>query len=73
MLSIWETAAQLHLSKKSEIIEKVRYENDAATLNDLLLAKGKRQLADARLIESKYNYKKSIYYLDYLLERGMNQ
>ena len=65
--------AQLRLSQKSESIEKVRYENDAATLNDLLLAKGKRQLADARLIESKYNYKKSIYYLDYLLERGMNQ
>ncbi len=67
------SSAQLRLSKKSESIEKVRYENDVATLNDLLLAKGKRQLADAKLIESKYNYKKSIYYLDYLLERGMNQ
>lgn len=66
-------SAQLRLSQKSESIEKVRYENDAATLNDLLLAKGKRQLADAKLIESKYNYKKSIYYLDYLLERGMDQ
>jgi len=64
-------SAQLRLSKKSEKIEKVRYENDAATLNDLLLAKGKRQLAQAKLIESKYNYKKSIYYLDYLLERGV--
>ena len=64
-------SAQLRLSKKSESIEKVRYENDAATLNDLLLAKGKRQLAAAKLIESKYNYKKSIYYLDYLMERGV--
>ncbi len=64
-------SAQLRLSKKSEKIEKVRYENDAATLNDLLLAKGKRQLAQAKLIESKYNYKKSIYYLDYLMERGV--
>jgi len=63
-------SAQLRLSKKSEDIEKVRYENDVATLNDLLLAKSKRQLAQAKLIESKYNYKKSIYYLDYLLERG---
>jgi len=66
-------SAQLHLSKKSEKIEKVRYENDAATLNDLLLATGKRQLAEAKLIESKYNYKKSIYYIDYLLEQGVNQ
>lgn len=65
--------AQLRLSKKSEEIEKVRYENDAATLNDLLLAKGKRQLTDAKLIESKYNYKKSIYYLDYLLEKGVRE
>ncbi|TET88057.1 MAG: TolC family protein [Sulfurovum sp.] len=65
-------SAQLRLSKKSESIEKVRYANDVATLNDLLLAKGKRQLAQAKLIESKYNYKKSIYYLDYLLERGVN-
>ena len=64
-------SAQLRLSKKSEKIEKVRYTNDVATLNDLLLAKGKRQLAQAKLIESKYNYKKSIYYLDYLLERGV--
>jgi len=64
-------AAQFRLSKKSEKIEKVRYQNDAATLNDLLLAKGKSQLAHAKLIESKYNYKKSIYYVDYLMERGV--
>ena len=65
-------SAQLRLSKKSEKIEKVRYKNDVATLNDLLLAQGKRQLAQAKLIESKYNYKKSIYYIDYLLEQGVN-
>ena len=65
-------SAQLRLSKKSEKIEKVRYKNDVATLNDLLLAQGKRQLAQAKLIESKYNYKKSIYYIDYLLEQGIN-
>ncbi len=64
-------SAQLRLSKKSEKIEKVRYANSVATLNDLLLAKGKRQLAQAKLIESKYNYQKSKYYLDYLLERGV--
>ncbi len=63
--------AQLRLSKKSEKIERVRYENDAATLNDLLLASGKRQLAQAKLIESKYNYKKSVYYIDYLMEKGV--
>jgi len=65
--------AQLRLSQKSEKIEKVRYENDAATLNDLLLASGKRQLSQAKLIESKYNYKKSLYYIDYLMEKGVKK
>ena len=64
---------QLNLSEKSEKIEKVRYENDVATLNDLLLAQGKKQLTRAKLIESKYNYQKSIYYLEYLLEQGLTK
>lgn len=62
---------QLRLSEQSEKIEKVRYENAVATLNDLLLAQGKKQIVKAKLIESKYNYQKSIYYLDYLLEQGV--
>jgi outer membrane protein TolC len=64
-------SAQLKLSSKSEKIEKVRYNNDVSTLNDLLLAKGQTQLARAKVIESKYNYQKSKYYLDYLLEKGV--
>jgi outer membrane protein TolC len=64
-------STQLKLSKKSEKIEEVRYKNDVSTLNDLLLAKGQTQLARAKVIESKYNYQKSKYYLDYLLERGV--
>ncbi len=62
---------QFELSKKSESIESVRYENGVSTLNDLLLAKSKTELASAKVIQSRYNYKKSIYYLDYLLERGI--
>ena len=64
-------STQLKLSQKSENIEEVRYNNDVSTLNDLLLAKGQTQLARAKVIESKYNYQKSKYYLDYLLERGV--
>jgi len=60
----------LRLSKKAQSIEQVRYDNDASTLNDLLLAKGKTWLAQAKVIESKYNYQKSKYYIDYLMERG---
>ena len=65
--------AQFTLTKKSEKIELVRYENDAVTLNDLLLAKSKSQLALAKLFESRYNNQKSIYYVDYLLERGVKE
>jgi len=62
---------QLRLSTKSESIEAVRYNNDVSTLNDLLLAKGQTQLARAKMIESRYNYQKSKFYLDYLLEKGV--
>jgi len=64
--------AQWRLSKKAQNIEQVRYDNDASTLNDLLLAKGKTWLAQAKVIESKYNYQKSKFYIDYLMERGSN-
>ncbi len=60
-----------NLSLKSEKIEKARYESNVATLNDLLLAKSKTKLAQSKLIESRYSYQKSIYYLDYLLEKGV--
>ncbi len=62
--------AQLSLSKKSKNIEKIRYKSSVSTLNDLLLAESKYLFAKAKLIESKYNYQKNRYYLDYLLERG---
>ncbi len=58
------------LSAESEKIEKVRYEHGASTLNDLLLAQSRTQQAKAKTIQSKYDYQKSIYYLDYLLEKG---
>jgi len=64
------SVSSLRLSKKAQNIEQVRYDNDASTLNDLLLAKGKTWLAKAKVIESKYNYQKSKYYIDYLMERG---
>ena len=62
---------QLTLVRKSEKIENVRYLNNAATLNDLLYAKSQTHLAAAKLIESKYNYQKGKFYMDYLLERGI--
>ena len=63
--------AQYRLSKKSVEIEKVRYTNGASTLNDLLLAQSKVQFAKAKVIQSRYDYKKNRYYLDYILEKGI--
>jgi len=61
------------LSVESEKIETVRYEQGASTLNDLLLAKGKSRQVEAKMIQSRYDYQKSIYFLDYLLERGVHE
>jgi len=62
---------QLSLAKASEKIERVRYENGVSTINDLLYATSQTQLAKAKLIESKYNYQKGKFYMNYLLERGV--
>ncbi len=63
--------ATQRLSEESEKIENIRYRHGAATLNDLLLAKSKTQRARAKVIQSRYDYQKSLYYLDYLLEKGV--
>jgi outer membrane protein TolC len=63
---------QYDLAKSSEKIERVRYENGVSTINDLLYATSQTQLARAKLIESKYNYQKGKFYMDYLLERGVS-
>jgi outer membrane protein TolC len=63
---------QYALAKSSEKIERVRYENGVSTINDLLYATSQTQLARAKLIESKYNYQKGKFYMDYLLERGVS-
>ena len=62
---------QYALSKQSEKIEKVRYKNGVSTINDLLFASSQTHISKAKLIESKYNYQKGKFYMDYLLERGV--
>ncbi len=62
---------QYTLAKESEKIENVRYQSGVSTINDLLYAKSQTHIAKAKLIESKYNYQKENYYMDYLLERGV--
>ncbi len=64
------TRSQYTLLQESETIEQARYDAGVATLNDLLLAKSKTELAKSQMIQSKYAYQNGVFYLDYLLERG---
>jgi len=69
--SNYETTQSQHaLLQESETIEQARYDAGVATLNDLLLAKSKTELAQSQMIQSKYAYQNGVFYLDYLLERG---
>jgi outer membrane protein TolC len=58
------------LSRKARDVERTRYRNGSATLNDLLMAESKYRLAVAKTVEAKYNYQKSRYYLDFVMEKG---
>ncbi len=62
--------SEFRLSKKSQKIEKERYQSGVSTINDYLLAIARKELTRAKTIQNRYNYQKSIYYLDYILERG---
>jgi outer membrane protein TolC len=72
-LSNHETiSSQYALLQESQMIEEARYDAGVATLNDLLLAKSKTQLSKAQMIQSRYAYQNGVFYLEYLLERGVN-
>ncbi len=62
--------AQRTLLTKAQEIEQIRYHQGVATINDLLLVKAEGHLVQARLIQSKYDYQKSIYFIQYIMESG---
>jgi len=66
-------AVQYELLSETQKMEQLRYENDALSLTDLLDTSAKKELAHSQMINTKYNYKKVKYYLDYLLEKGENK
>jgi outer membrane protein TolC len=64
---------QYHLAKKSSDIEEVKYKNNASSIDDLLYTKAQMMIAKAALLQSKYDYAKSKYYMDYILENGVKK
>ncbi len=51
-------------------IEQVRFDQGAASINDLLTAKARDQLAESRFIAAGYTYQTARFQLEYLLEMG---
>ena len=64
---------ELAMTRETEAIEQVRYEQGAADTGDLLNAKARSQLAQSRFINAGYSCKNAYFYLDYLLENGENR
>jgi len=61
---------ELHLTQQTVAIEQVRFDQGAASINDLLYAKARNQLAKSHFISAGYSYKTARFQLDYLLENG---
>ena len=59
------------LAKKALKVEEVLYKEGRDTIDNLIIAKSKALLSKAKLISSKYEYKKYWYKIDYLLEKGV--
>ncbi len=65
--------SELDLTRQTTAIEQVRFDKGAASINDLLYASARNQLAESRFIAARYNYKTAGFQLDYLLESGENK
>ena len=64
---------EVAMTRETEAIEQVRFEQGAADINDLLYARARNQIAESRFIGAGYSYKTALFYLDYLLENGENR
>ncbi len=62
--------SEADLTRETEKIEQVRFDQGAVDINDLLYTKARNLLAESRFIGAGYNYKIACFYLDYLLEKG---
>ena len=68
--SFFSSKTELELLNEIAKVEQIKYENDAATITDLLDARAKQKVAFAKMTSSKYEYKKAKYYINYILEKG---
>ncbi len=62
--------AEADMTRETEVIEQIRFDQGAADIVDLLTTKARNRMAQSRVIDSGYTYLSNRYYLDYLLEQG---
>lgn len=67
------SVTKYELLDASAEIEKARYDNGLASINDLLFVNAQKELAQASMIDAKYSYQKALYYIEYILEKGVKQ
>lgn len=62
--------SQYELLLEIEKAQNIKQKSNALTLTSLLDTKAKTALVHAKMINTKYEYQKAKYYIDYLLEKG---
>jgi len=65
------STTKYELLETSAEIEKARYDNGLASINDVLFVNAQKELAKASMIDTKYSYQKAVYYIEYILEKGV--
>jgi len=66
----YSVKAELAMTREMEIIEQVRFDNGAISINDLLYARARNQQVLSRFINAGYTYRNAQFYLDYIVENG---
>jgi len=66
----YSAKTELAMTREMEVIEQVRFDNGAISINDLLYARARNQQALSRFINAGYTYRNAQFYLDYILENG---
>ena len=69
-VSYYSAKAELAMTEEMEIIEQVRFDKGAISINDLLYAKARNQQSLSRFISAGYSCLNAQFYLDYMLENG---
>ena len=70
MESYYSAKAELAMTREMEVIEELRFNRGAISINDLLYARARNQQALSRFIDAGYRYRSAQFYLDYILENG---